>query len=209
MRTAAAIMVAMLLPFLGNTQTTQTIGANLIDNEEISDMLDSIVVNARSTKVKRLDGNGTKIPGACIYFSPSALNAELGSVIEIKSPFLVQRLSFSVLLNKIEGCKASIRIYRMHSEDSLTNIITMPITQFIPTADSKTTFNIVPQEGITLEKGQYYISLSITEVSPSATEEHKLHFPLYVKSSYMRADSASPLVKRKYNIGLIIRGVSI
>ena len=44
------------------------------------------------------------------------------------------------------GCKASLRIYRMDSEDNLMNIVTMPIYQDIPKATEQTTFSIAPED---------------------------------------------------------------
>ena len=97
----------------------------------------------------------------------------------------------------------------------------------IPKAEKKTTFSIVPQESIELEAGEYYISFALTEISETLKDkwtdsktwdkkeryanqlEDSIFFPVYVKSSYSRENSDSPLTKWKYNIGIAIRGISI
>ena len=82
-------------------------------------------------------------------------------------------------------------------------------------------------ESIELEPGEYYISFALTEISETLKDkwtdsktwdekeryasqlEDSIFFPVYVKSSYSRENSDSPLTKWKYNIGIAIRGISI
>ena len=125
----------------------------------------------------------------------------------------------------MEGCKANIRIYRRSIGNKLENIVTMPIYQDIPKAEKKTTFSIVPQESIELEPGEYYISFALTMISESIEEkwsysktwdekeryvnqlEDSIYFPLYVKGSFSRENSYSPLTRWKYNIGMTVNGL--
>ena len=94
----------------------------------------------------------------------------------------------------------------------------------IPKAEKKTTFSIVPQESIELEPGEYYISFALTEISVTIADkwanskawdakeryanqlEDSMFFPVYLKSSYSRENSDSPLTKWKYNIGMTVIG---
>ena len=155
---------------------------------------------------------------------PESVGKEIGSIVEVKNPFLVKSICFTVDENRMEGCKASIRIYRITEDGDLANIVTMPISQDIPKAEKKTTFSIVPQESIELEPGEYYISFALTEISETIADkwanaktwnakeryanqlEDSMFFPVYVKSSYSRENSNSPLTKWKYNIGMTVIG---
>ena len=155
---------------------------------------------------------------------PESVGKEIGSIVEVKNPFLVKSICFTVDENRMEGCKASIRIYRITEDGDLANIVTMPISQDIPKAEKKTTFSIVPQENLELEPGEYYISFALTEISETIADkwanskawdakeryanqlEDCMFFPVYVKSSYVRENSYSPLTKWKYNIGMTVIG---
>ena len=155
---------------------------------------------------------------------PESVGKEIGSIVEVKNPFLVKSICFTVDENRMEGCKASIRIYRITDEGNLDNIVTMPISQDIPKAEKKTTFSILPQESIEFEPGEYYISFALTEISETIADkwanaktwnekeryvnqlEDSMFFPVYVKSSYSRENSDSPLTKWKYNIGMTVIG---
>ena len=83
--------------------------------------------------------------------TPESVGKEIGSLVRTKHPFLVKTISFTVEENSMEGCKASIRIYRMEGQDNLVNIVTMPIYQDIPKATEETTFIIAPEESIVLD----------------------------------------------------------
>ena len=125
----------------------------------------------------------------------------------------------------MEGCQASLRIYRMDSEDNLMNIVTMPIYQDIPKATEQTKFSIVPEESIVLDPGEYYISFCLTEISQeimdrwaesetwsedqrfSMYRQDRIFFPLYLKSSYTRERPDHPLTKWGANIGIEVMGI--
>ena len=212
-----------LLSFFSWAQEPQIIGGYLLDGEDSFEELNAAVVTDAKRKDKNLDGKGMRFPGRAMMI-PESVGKEIGSIIEVKHPFLVKSICFTVDENRMEGCKASIWIYRITDEGNLDNIVTMPISQDIPKAEKKTTFSIVPQENLELEPGEYYISFALTEISETIADkwanaktwnekeryvnqlEDSMFFPVYVKSSYSRENSDSPLTKWKYNIGMTVIG---
>ena len=220
-------IIAILLsfaPLFAFAQEHQIIGGYLLDGEDSFEELDAAVVTDAKRKDKNLDGKGMRFPGGAMMMIPESVGKEIGSIVEVKNPFLVKSICFTVDENRMEGCKASIRIYRITEDGDLANIVTMPISQDIPKAEKKTTFSIVPQESIELEPGEYYISFALTEISETIADkwanakawdakeryanqlEDSMFFPVYVKSSYSRENSDSPLTKWKYNIGMNVIG---
>lgn len=217
-------IILCILSFLASAQEPQIIGGYLLDGKDSFEELDAAVLTDSKQKDKLLDGKGMRFPGGCMLMTPESIGKEIGSIIHIKKPFLVKTISFTVDENRMEGCKASIRIYRKTEDGNLENIVTMPIYQDIPKADKKTVFCISPEENLELAQGEYYISFSLTETSQGIAErwadsktwpeqerytrymEDRIFFPLYVKSSYVRETSEKPLTKWNYNIGMSIRG---
>ena len=220
-------IIAILLsfaPLFAFAQEHQIIGGYLLDGEDSFEELDAAVVTDAKRKDKNLDGKGMRFPGGAMMMIPESVGKEIGSIVEVKNPFLVKSICFTVDENRMEGCKASIRIYRITEDGDLANIVTMPIYQDIPKAKKKTTFSIVPQENLELEPGEYYISFALTEISETIADkwanaktwdakeryanqlEDSMFFPVYVKSSYSRENSDSPLTKWKYNIGMTVIG---
>lgn len=219
-------IIAILLsfaPLFAFAQEHQIIGGYLLDGEDSFEELDAAVVTDAKRKDKNLDGKGLRFPGRAMMI-PESVGKEIGSIVEVKNPFLVKSICFTVDENRMEGCKASIRIYRITDEGNLDNIVTMPISQDIPKAEKKRTFSIVPQESIDLEPGEYYISFALKEISETIADkwanaktwdakeryanqlEDCMFFPVFVKSSYSRENSDSPLTKWKYNIGMTVIG---
>ena len=220
-------IIAILLsftPLFAFAQEHQIIGGYLLDGKDSFEELDAAVVTDAKRKDKNLDGKGMRFPGGVMMMIPESVEKEIGSIVEVKDSFLVKSICFTVDENRMEGCKASIRIYRITDEGNLDNIVTMPISQDIPKAEKKTTFSIVPQENLELEPGEYYISFALTEISETMADkwanskawdakeryanqlEDCMFFPVYVKSSYSRENSDSPLTKWKYNIGMTVIG---
>lgn len=212
-----------VLSFLASAQEPQIIGGYLLDGKDSFEELDAAVVTDSKRKDKNLDGKGMRFPGRAMMI-PESVGKEIGSIVKVKDTFLVKSICFTVDENRMEGCKASIRLYRITDEGNLDNIVTMPISQDIPKAEKKTTFSIVPQESIELEPGEYYISFALTEISETIADkwanskawdakeryanqlEDCMFFPVYVKSSYSRSTAEHPLEKWKYNIGMTVRG---
>ena len=220
-------IIAILLsfaPLFAFAQEHQIIGGYLLDGKDSFEELDAAVVTDSKRKDKNLDEKGMRLPGGAMMMIPESVGKEIGSIVEVKDPFLVKSICFTVDENRMEGCKASIRIYRITDDGNLNNIVTMPIYQDIPKAKKKTTFSIVPQENLELEPGEYYISFALTEISETIKNkwadsktwdakeryanqlEDSMFFPVYVKSSYSRKNTDSPLTKWKYNIGMSVRG---
>ena len=154
-----------LLSVSAMAQEPQIIGGYLLDGKDSFEELEAAVLTESRSKEKNLGGKGMKFPGGLIFMTPESVGKEIGSLVKTKHPFLVKAISFTVEENRMEGCKASIRIYRMEGEDNLVNIVTMPIYQDIPKATDETTFSIAPEESITLDPGEYYISFCLTEIS--------------------------------------------
>ena len=220
-------IIAILLsfaPLFAFAQEYQIIGGYLLDGEDSFEELDAAVVTDAKRRDRNLDGKGMRFPGGAMMMIPESVGKEIGSIVVVKDPFLVKSICFTVDENRMEGCKASIRIYRITEYGDLDNIVTMPISQDIPKAEKKTTFSIVPQESIEFEPGEYYISFALTEISETIADkwanaktwdakeryvnqlEDCMFFPVYVKSSYSRENSDSPLTKWKYNIGMSVIG---
>ena len=206
-------------------QEPQIIGGYLLDGKDSFEELEAAVLTESRSKEKNLGGKGMKFPGGLIFMTPESVGKEIGSLVKTKHPFLVKAISFTVEDNRMEGCKASIRIYRMEGEDNLVNIVTMPIYQDIPKAIDETTFSIAPEESITLDPGEYYISFCLMEISQEIMDrwaesdtwsdeqrfdmyrQDRIYFPLYLKSSYTRERSDHPLTKWGANIGIEVMGI--
>ena len=142
------IAVLSLIPLFAMAQEPQIIGGYLLDGKDSFEELDAAVVTDSKRKDKNLDGKGMRLLGVAMMMIPESVGKEIGSIVEVKDPFLVKSICFTVDENRMEGCKASIRIYRITDDGNLNNIVTMPIYQDIPKAKKKTTFRIVPQENL-------------------------------------------------------------
>ena len=205
-------------------QEPQIIGGYLLDGKDSFEELEAAVLTESKSKDKNLGGKGMKFPGGSIFMTPESVGKEIGSLVKTKHPFLVKTISFTVEENRMEGCKANLRIYRMESGDSLVNIVTIPIYQDIPKAAQETVFSIAPEESIILEPGEYYISFCLSEISREIMDkwaevktwsegerfdkyrQDRIFFPLYLKSSYTRERPDQPLSKWGANIGIEVRG---
>ena len=219
------ITILSLIPLLAMAQEPRIIGGYLLDGKDSFEELEAAVLTESRSKEKNLGGKGMKFPGGSIFMTPESVGKEIGSLVKTKHPFLVKAISFTVEENSMEGCMASIRIYRVESEGSLVNIVTMPIYQDIPKATEETTFSIAPEESIVLDPGEYYISFCLTEISQEIMDrwaesdtwndekrfdmyrQDRVYFPLYLKSSYTRERSDHPLTKWGANIGIEVMGI--
>lgn len=217
-------ILSSFLTLAAIAQEPQVIGGYLLDGKDSFEELEAAVLTESRSKDRNLDGKGMKIPGGSIFMTPESVGKEIGSLVRTKHPFLVKAISFTVEENRMEGCKACLGIYRMEQQDSLVNIVTMPIYQDIPKADSMTTFRIVPEESIVLEPGEYYVSFCLTEISREIMDrwaesgtwsederfamyrQDRIFFPLYLKSSYTRKGPDIPLSKWGANIGIEVWG---
>lgn len=217
-------LILCVLSFLASAQEPQIIGGYILDGKDSFEELDAAVVTDSKRLEKNLDGKGMKLPGVIMMMNPESVGQEIGSIIEVKHPFLVKSICFTVKENRMEGCKARINIYRLTDSNNLDNIVTMPIYQEIPRTEKKTTFSIAPEENLELQPGEYYISFALSDISEAVEAkwvnsktwdgkeryanqlEDCIYFPVYVKSSYSRSTAEQPLEKWKYNIGMTVRG---
>ena len=220
-----AYIILCLIPLLSMAQEPQIIGGYLLDGKDSFEELEAAILTESKSKEKNLGGKGMKFPGGSIFMTPESVGKEIGSLVKTKHAFLVKTISFTVEENRMEGCRASIRIYRMEDAGNLVNIVTMPIYQDIPKATDETTFSIAPEESIVLDPGEYYISFCLTEISQEIMDrwaesdswsdeqrfnmyrQDRVYFPLYLKSSYTRKRSDHPLTKWGANIGIEIMGI--
>ena len=219
------IILLSLIPLFTEAQEPQIIGGYLLDGKDSFEELEAAVLTESKSKEKNLGGKGMKFPGGIIFMTPESVGKEIGSLMKTRHPFLVKAISFTVEENRMEGCKASLRIYRMEGENNLVNMVTMPIYQYIPKATDETKFTIAPEESIVLEPGEYYISFCLTEISREIMDrwaesetwsdeqrfdmyrQDRIRFPLYLKSSYTREQSDHPLTKWGANIGIEVSGI--
>ena len=217
-------IIAILIGIAVSAQEPQIIGGYLLDGKDSFEELEAAVLTESRSKEKKLGGKGMKFPGGSIFMTPESVGKEIGSIVKTMHPFLVKTISFTVEENRMEGCKASIRIYRMESDGNLVNIVTMPIYQDIPKATEETVFSIAPEESIVLDPGEYYISFCLSEISReimdrwsgsetwsederfSMYRQDRVFFPLYLKSSYTREHPDQPLTKWGANIGMTVTG---
>lgn len=220
-----AIIILTLIPLLAAAQEPQIIGGYLLDGKDSFEELDAAILKEYKSKERNLVDKGMKFPGGRIFMTPESAGKEIGSLVRTKHPFLVKTISFTVEENRMEGCKASIRIYRMESDGNHVNIVTMPIYQDIPKATQKTVFSIAPEESIFLDPGEYYVSFCLTEISQEImdrwaesetwSEDHRfsmymqdrIYFPLYLKRSYTRERPDRPLTGWGANIGIEVKGI--
>ena len=218
------IIFLSLISLIAQAQEPQIIGGYLLDGKDSFEELEAAVLTESRSKDKNLGGKGMKFPGGRIFMTPESVGKEIGSLVKTKHPFLVKTISFTVEENRMEGCKANLRIYRMESDDSLVNIVTIPIYQDIPKAAQETVFSIAPEESIILEPGEYHISFCLSEISREIMDkwaeaetwsedqrfdtyrQDRIYFPLYLKSSYTRENQDQPLSKWGANIGIEVRG---
>ena len=219
------IVILSLIPLFAMAQEPQIIGGYLLDGKDSFEELEAAILTESESKKKNLGGKGMKFPGGRIFMTPESVGKEIGSLVKTKHPFLVKTISFTVEENRMEGCRASIRIYRMEDEGNLVNIVTMPIYQDIPKATDETTFSIAPEESIVLDPGEYYISFCLTEISQEIMDrwaesdtwsdekrfdmyrQDRVYFPLYLKSSFTRSNPKEPLTKWGANIGIEVMGI--
>ena len=176
------------------------------------------------TKEKYLLRPGTKVAGGTAAISlrgEQDLGRELGSVAEVKKPFLVKDILFSINENTIPGCVASINIYRIEGKkESFVNVLHKPVYFDVAVSDDSQDFDIQPEETIMLEPGKYFIAFQIVGCDKEAlhaflakpVEEQKYwefsqYFKLYFKSSYIREVALGEMKYSTFNIGIAVKGL--
>lgn len=179
-----------------------------------------------NTKNKYLLRSGTKLLGNMGIISFSLQNGrsegrELGSVAQVRKPFLMQDILLSVHSNHIPGCIASINIYRIEGrKESFDNVLHKPIYFSVPESNDPQDFDIQPEETILLEPGNYFIAFQIVGCDEKALQaflakpederdfwEMTMDFNLFIKSSYLREAALGEMKHFPVNIGISVKGL--
>jgi len=178
------------------------------------------------TKEKYLLRPGTKVLGNKGIISFSLQNGrsegrELGSVAQVRKPFLVQDILLSVHSNHIPGCVASVNIYRIEGKnESFVNVLRKPIYFEVAVSDDPQPFDIQPEETLLLEPGKYFIAFHIVGYDEQALAafldkpeedrkfwEMSMDFIIHFKSSYVREVALGEMKSLPVNIGIAVKGL--
>lgn len=178
------------------------------------------------TKEKYLLRPGTKVLGNKGIISFSLQNGrsegrELGSVAQVRKPFLVQDILLSVHSNHIPGCVASVNIYRIEGKnESFVNVLRRPIYFDVAVSDDPQPFDLQPEETLMLEPGKYFIAFQIVGYDEQALEaflarpeedrnfwEMTMDFIIHFKSSYVREVALGEMKPFPVNIGIAVKGL--
>jgi len=166
--------------------------------------LQAAVVVDETSPSRKLNGVGMPIAGAVGSISTESIGKEIGSIVRLSKPFSVRSISFTVLRNSLEDCKAKVNIYRL-DDDRQENILSLSLSEQIPLTDEKIGITLYPEESIELQPGSYFLSFSVVE-SSSQDEDASIHFPLYLKKSYLREGPEAELENVSFNMGLTVAG---
>jgi hypothetical protein len=146
---------------------------------------------------------------------------EVGSVAQVKKPFLVKDISLPVRSNHIPGCIASINIYRIEGKnETFVNVLHKPIYFDVAVSDKPQKYNLQPEETLLLEPGKYFIAFQVVGCDGQAMEaflakpeeerkfwEMTLDFSIYLKSSYVRETALGEMKRLPINTGIAVRGL--
>ncbi len=179
-----------------------------------------------NTKERYLLRPGTKILGNMGVISFSLQNGrsegrELGSVAQVRRPFLLQDILLSVHSNHIPGCVASINIYRIEGKkESFVNVLRKPIYFPVAVTDEPQPLDIQPEESLLLEPGKYFVAFQIVGYDEQALEdflakpeaerafwEMSMDFIIHFKSSYVREVALGEMKPLPVNIGIAVKGL--
>ncbi len=179
-----------------------------------------------NTKERYLMKPGTKILGNMGVISFSLQNGrsegrELGSVAQVRRPFLVQDIFLSVHSNHIPDCVASINIYRIEGKkESFVNVLHKPIYFPVAVTDEPQPLDIQPEESLLLEPGKYFVAFQIVGYDEQALEaflakpeadrafwEMSMDFIIHFKSSYVREVALGEMKALPVNIGIAVKGL--
>jgi hypothetical protein len=178
------------------------------------------------TKEKFLVRPGIKINeriGGADFYRPGGggKGAELGCIANVRKPFLIRDIRFTILDNHIPGCVASINVYRIEGDpETFVNVLHKPIYFKIIESDTSLKYSIQPEENIMLEPGRYFIAIQVVatddeavrkilETPESERNPRALHMstPLYFKSSYERYSAMGKMMYIPVNIGISVKGL--
>ena len=179
-----------------------------------------------NTKEKYLVRPGMKINeriGRADFYRPGGggKGAELGCIANVRKPFLIRDIRFTILDNHIPGCVASTNVYRIGGDpETFVNVLHKPIYFKIIESDTSLNYNIQPEENIMPEPGRYFIAIQVVatddeavrrilETPESERDPRALHMStaLYFKSSYERYSAMGKMVYIPVNIGISVKGL--
>ena len=183
------------------------------------EQLQEVVVWGGKRKLKSLSSRGTRIPGAVSVFTPDKVGYEVGTALDVKHRFEVERITLDIISNSIEGATLSLQIYR---DSTYAPLLSRPILITVPQG-KRQALAAVPTERILLEPGRYSVGITFADCSEAIKQQwaessqwdattryemqrHSLQFPLYLKEGYIRSTMYNTPEKNKANIGLRVMG---
>ena len=146
---------------------------------------------------------------------------ELGSVAQVRKPFLVKDILLTVHSNHILGCVASVNIYRIEGKKEVfVNVLHKPIYFDVAVSNDPQPFDIQPEENILLEPGKYFIAFQIVGCDYDALQdflakpvedrpfwEMTMDFIIHFKNSYVREAALGEMKPIPVNIGIAVKGL--
>ena len=178
------------------------------------------------TKEKYLLRSGKKLFGGhgsivIQLWNEHSMGKEMGSVAQVRKPFLIKDIMLTIRNNNIPDCVASINIYRIEGRrESFVNVLHKPIYFPVAVSDNPQDFDIHPEEDILLEPGQYFIAFQIVGCDEQAMRtflakpeqerkywEMTMDFICYLKSSYLREAALGEIKHYPVNIGISVKGL--
>ena len=178
-----------------------------------------MVVWGSKRKQKSLSSRGTRIPGAVSVFTPDKVGYEVGTALDVKHRFEVERITLDIISNSIEGATLSLQIYR---DSNFAPLLSRPILIAVPQG-KKQTLTAMPTERILLEPGSYSIGITFADCSEAIKQQwansdqwdnqtrykmmkQSIQFPLYLKTGYMKSTVSDAFEKCTASIGLKVKG---
>ena len=183
------------------------------------EQLQEVVVWGGKKKQKSLSIRGTRIPGAVSVFTPDKVGYEVGTALDVKHRFEVERITLDIISNSIEGATLSLQIYR---DSTFAPLLSRPILIAVPQG-KKQTLTAMPTERILLEPGSYSIGITFADCSEAIKQQwansdqwdnqtrykmmkQSIQFPLYLKTGYMKSTVSDAFEKCTASIGLKVKG---
>lgn len=195
----------------------------ILDRNEIREA----VVSNGKMKSAKLVGKGMRIAGGVMSFSPSSIGKELGSIVTVRNRFIVKEISVTATDNSIPGSRFGINIYRTDKDGSFFESVMNTPTYFtVPETEVSKDIRISLDEEAFLEPGIYFIAFTMVDCDTALRKEwegyedwsnekkidynarYSCHFPLYLKSSYIREKDLT-FDTYPVNLGISISGTEI
>lgn len=164
-------------------------------------------------KEKYLVRSGAKISDSIAtgdFYRPDGgpKGIEIGSIANVRKPFVVKDIFFAIRANHIPGCVASINIYRIEGKpEEFVNVLHRPVYFKIAQADTPRYYDVKPDDVILLDPGKYFIAFAIVDCDAGDPQDMHLYTSIYMKSSYQRDIALGELRRLPVNIGLSVKGL--